>query len=232
MFFRRLEVYTEVPPTMAMKDIILQIMDEVISVLGIATMEIKEGRMSEYFSLSVSSFTEWFSEKYTKKLIGRTDIEDVLRRLDKLTQEEARMAVAENLKASHPFDERVQGIAETAVAVDNRVTRVDDKVTTIIYDVQEIAQPVDDVDQVKRSSSPHLVSTKESYKPFQKNNCGRKSINGFPHRIRRQTITLRVVLITRNQQPGFFKEASFRSGNPQVHFFGSTENVCPVLFPT
>ena len=224
---------------MAMKDIILQIMVEVISVLGIATMEIKEGRMSEYFSLSVSSFTEWFSEKYTKKLIGRTDIEDVLRRLDKLTQEEARMAAAENLKASHPFDERVQGIAETAVAVDNSVTRVDDKVTrvndkvtAIIYDMKEIAQPVDDVVQVKRSSSPHLVSTKESYESFQKTNCGRKSTNGSPHRIRRRTITWRVVLIARKQQLGFFKEASFRSGNPQVHFFGSTENVCPVLFPS
>ena len=47
MFFRRLEIYTEVAQTMEMKDTILQIMVEVISVLGIATMEIKEGRMSE-----------------------------------------------------------------------------------------------------------------------------------------------------------------------------------------
>jgi hypothetical protein len=47
MYFRRLEIYTEVAPTMEMKDIILLIMVEVISVLGIATMEIKEGRMSE-----------------------------------------------------------------------------------------------------------------------------------------------------------------------------------------
>ena len=35
-----------------------------------------------------------------KRLIGRTDMEDTLKRLDKLTQEEARMAVAENLKAT------------------------------------------------------------------------------------------------------------------------------------
>ena len=152
----------------------------------------------------MSSFTEWYSEKYTKKLIGRTDIEDVLKRLDKLTQEEARMAVVENLKAMHTIDESVRRIANTA----------------------------DDVDQLKRSSSPHLVSTKEFYESFQKTNCGRKSTNGSPHRIRRRTITWRVVLIARKQQLGFFKEASFRSGNPQVHFFGSTENVCPVLFPS
>ena len=46
-FFRRLEVYTEEPPTPEMTDIIIQIMVEVLSILGIATKEIKQGRMSE-----------------------------------------------------------------------------------------------------------------------------------------------------------------------------------------
>jgi hypothetical protein len=49
MFFRRLETYTQVPPTTAMMDMIIQIMVEVLSILGIATKEIKQGRMSEYF---------------------------------------------------------------------------------------------------------------------------------------------------------------------------------------
>ena len=49
MFFRRLEIYTKVPPTMDMMDMIVQIMVEVISILGIATKEIKQGRISECF---------------------------------------------------------------------------------------------------------------------------------------------------------------------------------------
>ena len=49
MFFRRLEMYTEVSLTTEMTDIIIQIMVEVLSVLGIATKEIKRGRMSESF---------------------------------------------------------------------------------------------------------------------------------------------------------------------------------------
>jgi hypothetical protein len=48
MFFRRLEIYTEVQPTAEMMDIIIQIMVEVISILGIATKEIKRSRISEY----------------------------------------------------------------------------------------------------------------------------------------------------------------------------------------
>jgi len=45
--FRRLEVYTEVPPTLEMTDIIIQIMVEVLSILGIAMKEIQQGRTSE-----------------------------------------------------------------------------------------------------------------------------------------------------------------------------------------
>ena len=48
MFLRRLDVYTGVPPTNEMMGVIIQIMAEVLSILGIATKEIKQGRMSKY----------------------------------------------------------------------------------------------------------------------------------------------------------------------------------------
>ena len=46
MFFRRLEVYTDVPPTTEMMHAIILIMVEVLSILGVATKEIRRGRMS------------------------------------------------------------------------------------------------------------------------------------------------------------------------------------------
>jgi hypothetical protein len=58
-------------------------------------------------------------------------MEDALQRLDKLTQEEARMSIAENLKATHIVDERVRGVANTVVAIDNRVAGVDDRVAGV-----------------------------------------------------------------------------------------------------
>jgi hypothetical protein len=72
--------------------------------------------------------TEGCLEKFGKRLIGRTDMEDALKRLDKLTQEEARMATAEVLRVTHTIDERV-------LAVDNRVASVDDKVEEVINGV-------------------------------------------------------------------------------------------------
>ena len=46
-FFQRLEIYTEVPPTPEMMDIIMKIMVEVLSILGLATKEVKQGRASK-----------------------------------------------------------------------------------------------------------------------------------------------------------------------------------------
>jgi hypothetical protein len=51
-FFKRLEAYIEVQPTAAMTDVIVKIMVEVISILGIVTKEIGRGRMSMSFTLN------------------------------------------------------------------------------------------------------------------------------------------------------------------------------------
>ena len=46
-FFRRLEIYTGITPSMAMTDIVVEIMVEVLMILAIATKEVKRGRLSE-----------------------------------------------------------------------------------------------------------------------------------------------------------------------------------------
>ena len=46
-FFCRLEVYTAVAPTPEMMDMMVKIMVEMLSILGIATKEIRQGQTSE-----------------------------------------------------------------------------------------------------------------------------------------------------------------------------------------
>ena len=53
--------------------------------------------------------------------MGRTDIEDALERLDKLTQEEARMATAEGLKATHGIDNKVEDVGDKVEGVHNKI---------------------------------------------------------------------------------------------------------------
>jgi hypothetical protein len=84
--------------------------------------------------MSMSLLTERYSEKYGKKLIGRAGIKHAIKRLDKLTQEETRMAAAQSLRAAHTVDERVinrvlAAIENRPAIVDNRVASTDNEVT-------------------------------------------------------------------------------------------------------
>jgi hypothetical protein len=78
------------------------------------------------------------SEKYLKKLIGKTDIEDALKRLDKLTNEEVRMVTAQALEATHTVDDKVGRVEDKVLDVDNKVVRVDDRVAGVDNNVKAI----------------------------------------------------------------------------------------------
>lgn len=68
---------------------------------------------------------------YLKKLMGRTDIEDALGRLDKLTQDEVRMATAQLLKITHEVNDKVTRIDDGVKGVDAKVKCVDNKVDNV-----------------------------------------------------------------------------------------------------
>ncbi|KAN0113818.1 hypothetical protein V8E52_007290 [Russula decolorans] len=80
-FLKRLEIYLTIPPSTMMTDIIVKITVELPSVLALATKQIKQGRF----------------KKFAKKLLGKNEVEAVPRKLDRLTQDEARMTVAQTL---------------------------------------------------------------------------------------------------------------------------------------
>ena len=100
-FLQRLQVYTDIPPTDAMTHILVKIMVELLSVLALATKQIKQGRFSKNTVSYTSHVVERAAEKFAKKLLGESEIESVLQRLDRLTQEEARMTVAQTLEVVH-----------------------------------------------------------------------------------------------------------------------------------
>ncbi|KAH9016666.1 hypothetical protein EDB83DRAFT_227963 [Lactarius deliciosus] len=126
-FFRRLEEYSEVPTTEAMRDIIVKIMVEVLGIFGIVTKEMKQGR----------------AKRYLKKLIGRRDIEDALGRLDRLTQQEVQMAIVQVLKIAHNVGDKVDVAIE-----DGKVVKVTTMETQAL-----LQQTANNVDEEKRSWS-------------------------------------------------------------------------------
>ena len=100
--------------------------------------------------------------------MGNREIEDSLERLDKLTQEEARMASAEQLKITHGVDvtmrsvegkvQAVRGdVQEVGNIVEGRVQDVRGDVLDVANKVQDVGSNVrgidDKIDQANRSLS-------------------------------------------------------------------------------
>jgi hypothetical protein len=52
-FLNRLDIYTQIPPSPAMDEIMTKILVEVLSTLALATKEIQQGRSSEYVLIDV-----------------------------------------------------------------------------------------------------------------------------------------------------------------------------------
>ncbi|KAH9026614.1 hypothetical protein EDB85DRAFT_165826 [Lactarius pseudohatsudake] len=105
-----------------MTNIITKIMVEVLTIFGVATKELRRGS----------------TKKFLKKLAGRTDLEDAIKRLDRLTQEEVRMALAEVLKITHIVHSDVK-------VVDGKVESIDDKVEDMGGQVEDMSGKVDDM---------------------------------------------------------------------------------------
>ncbi|KAH9037510.1 hypothetical protein EDB85DRAFT_609184 [Lactarius pseudohatsudake] len=125
-FFKRLEKYIGVRPTAAMTGIIVNIMVDILSILGMVTKEVRRGR----------------TKKYLMKLVGRKDIEDALQRLDRLTQEEARMAAAEALMITRGIDDKMDGVDERIQSVNMKVEGIDDRVRNVDNKVGSVTQGV------------------------------------------------------------------------------------------
>ena len=84
-----------------MTDLIVRILLELLSVLALATKQIKQGRFSKNFIVYRLFVAHCAVEKFAKKLLGDSEVEAVLQRLDRMTQDEVRVAVAQTLSVVH-----------------------------------------------------------------------------------------------------------------------------------
>ena len=132
-FFTRLKEYTEVPTFRkeAIKPVIVNIMVEVLGIFAILTKEIKQGKTSQSITDRTSSVADrdivTYFKRYLKTVIGRADISDALGKLDRMTNEEFMMAVAQIWKVVHNIQSGVEGATKKIdEAKDELVRKLDE----------------------------------------------------------------------------------------------------------
>ena len=82
-----------------MTEVVIKIVIELLSALALVTKQIKEGKASEFVLGEVLYYlAQRNAEKLVKKFLGEKDIEAVIQRLDRLTQDEARITAAQTLE--------------------------------------------------------------------------------------------------------------------------------------
>jgi archaellum component FlaC len=135
-----------------MTDIITEIMVEVLRIFGIATKELKRGSASEFRIVYLWAFTEGRVEKFLRKLAGMADLESALKKLDRLTQEEARMALAEVLRLTHSVcdevkvvDGKVESVVDKVEDVSGRVADVGEEVGDLGIKMEDVGEKVEDI---------------------------------------------------------------------------------------
>lgn len=95
-FLARLSIYTKVPPSTALTEIIVKILVELLSTLSIATQQVKQGRL----------------KKFGMKLLGENETEAVLQRLDRLKDEEARTTAAQTLEVVYALVKKMKVVVD------------------------------------------------------------------------------------------------------------------------
>jgi hypothetical protein len=120
-FLQRLNIYIGIPLTNELTVLLGKIMAQLLCVLALSTKTMTERRMSGLINSPFPFPINCSTEKFLKRFVGRTDVEDALERLDAVTKEETPMTVARNLEVTHHVDNNVEEMKGVIHDVDHNV---------------------------------------------------------------------------------------------------------------
>ena len=98
-----------------MTEMVVKILVELLSTLALVTKQIKQGKPSKsvFSDCEVLSYlTQCDTVKLVKKLFGEKDVEAVLQRLGRLTQDEARITAAQTLEVVYGLTQNMRVVMD------------------------------------------------------------------------------------------------------------------------
>ena len=146
-FLQRLKSYTGMPLTNESRELLGKIMAQLLSILALSTKAMTDRRFSELIgSLCFFFLADCNSEKILKKLVGKTNVEDALLRLDMLTKDESLMMVVRNLEVTHHVDGIVHDVDDNVKATKAMTEDIDDNVKAIKVHMDATRVIIEDID--------------------------------------------------------------------------------------
>ena len=230
-------------------------MAQILCLLALSTKEMKEGRISGSIHSIFCFVADDETERFMNRILGRTDVEDALKRLDVLTMEENLMTAARNLEVTHRVDVNVVATQEVIHDVDDNVKETKE----LTRGVRENVITIDDNVKVTRhgaqtlSTSSYISPNRGCDKQRLMNNNVRSNLvvsspivtteahsqgtsyggsfeNGSLLRIPPSIIILPVTSNTKERRCGSSRVTISKSGRRMARYCGSVAIVCFSLF--
>ena len=144
-FLQRLSRYITASLTPEMTELLAKILAQVLSILALSTKEMKDRRISVLIYSKNSSLSDNKIEKFMKRLIGKTEVEDGLQRLDMLTKEENLMTAACMLEVTGEIRRDVNVIKDDTRDIKDDTHRIKDDTHDIKEDTRGIKDDTCDI---------------------------------------------------------------------------------------
>jgi hypothetical protein len=154
-FLQRLNHYTATSLTPEMMELLAKILAQVLSVLALSTKEMKERRISALIS-RYTFLADYGAEKFMKRLVGKTEVEDGLQRLDMLTKEENLMTAACTLEVAGDIRQNVNDIKEDTCDIKDDTRDIKDDT----HDIKEDTRNIKDIKEDTRNINDNLEINK------------------------------------------------------------------------
>ena len=132
-----------------MAELLAKILAQVLSVLALSTKEIKERRISMLICFRYSSLADDSAEKFMKRLIGKTAVEDGFQQLDMLTKEESLMTAACTLRVASDIQHDTRAIKDDARDIKDDTRDIKEDTRDIKEDTRDIK---DDTRSIKEDT--------------------------------------------------------------------------------
>ena len=148
-FLQRLSRYITASLTPEMTELLANVLAQVLSVLALSTKEMKDRRISLLIYSKNFSLSDNKTEKFLKRLIGKTEVEDGLQRLDMLTKEENLMAAACTLQVTGEIRHDVDVIKDDTREIKDDTRDIKSDTRDIKDDTRDIKLIKDDACDIK-----------------------------------------------------------------------------------
>ena len=157
-FLQRLNHYITASLTLEMTELLAKILAQVLFVLALSTKEMKERRISALIYSRYSFLADRNAEKFIKRLIGKTEVENGLRQLDMLTKEENLMAAARTLGIASDIRHDANVIKDDTRDIKGNTRDIKDDTRDIREDTHNIkddTRNISDNLEVNKRGAPH-----------------------------------------------------------------------------